>query len=45
MKKILGFLLLLIFLSSMAISCGRKAKCAAYDSIELEELNQLKDQQ
>ena len=43
MKKLLGFLFLLLFLSSMAVSCGRKAKCAAYDSIQLEELNELKD--
>lgn len=44
MKKILASLFLLLFLSAVAVSCGRKAKCAAYDSIELQELNQLKDQ-
>ncbi|MFZ6051731.1 hypothetical protein [Halocola ammonii] len=44
MKKILGFLFLLVFLSAMVVSCGRKAKCAAYDSVQLDELNELKDQ-
>lgn len=37
MKRIFGSILLLVFLSAMAVSCGKKARCAAYDNVQLQE--------